>query len=153
MASQTFELNYNAQQHFPDAHYWSYAEARNYGYLLLKIASADGKVADREMFWLTKIFAEQMGIPADVVQDWQQFSYEQAEVNDLAKKIPRQRASRLLYDAIRMCSADGLYALKERKMVEQVCALLEVSPETLKGLELLVESEALHEKQRSLLLK
>lgn len=115
---KSFELNFVAQQHFPDAHYWSFEEGRNYGFLLMKVASSDGKVSDRELHWLTVNFAQKMGFPDTVVDEWKQFAYKKATIHDLIKNIPPIRNTRFIYDVIKMCSADGLYAFREKKAVE-----------------------------------
>ena len=150
--SSNFELNYFAQQHFPDAHYWSYDEGCNYGFLLMKIASADGKISDRESYWLNVSYAQRMGFPSEIVNKWKEFDCEEAKIYDLVNEIPPQRATRLVYDGIRMCLADGIYAFKEKKAVELVASLLGVPVPVVRGLELLVESELIHKKQLSLYL-
>lgn len=151
--SDRFELNFLAQQHFPDANYWSYDEGYNYGFLLLKIASADGKVSDRELNWLTVTYAQSMGFPKDIVEQWENFDYESSNINHLAQQIPLKRVTRLVYDGIRMCLADGIYAFKEKKAVELVATILHVPMQVVRGLELLVESEIIHEKQLDLYLE
>ncbi len=149
----TFELSSTAKLHFLDADVWTYKEAEQYGFLLLKIASADGPISDREMYWLLKRFAEEMGIPGAVTEKWRAFSYETANLHELVQQIPSARATNFVYDAIRICAADGLYAFKERKAVEAASILLKVPAHVLQGLEFLVEQETLCEKQLTALLK
>lgn len=118
---------------------------REYGFALLTIAGADGDVSDPEMEWLTIECAEAIGASEEIVAEWEEYDFESAELDTLFKSINIKSFGNfnklLIYDAIRMSTADGDYAQEERETVNQAAKILRVSSETVLAIEALVDLE------------
>ena len=129
---------------------------KEYGYALLKIAGSDGLVSDPEMEWLTVDLAEQVGVDEEIVQAWLSFDYQKADLikifNSFNKKTITSFDKVLIYDAIRMSSADDEYALEERQQVAEASKLLGIRTDELVAIESLVELERVTNKLRQNLL-
>ncbi|MBV6642049.1 MAG: hypothetical protein KI791_15105 [Cyclobacteriaceae bacterium] len=129
---------------------------KEYGYALLKIAGSDGLVSDPEMEWLTVDLAEQVGVDEEIVQAWLSFDYQKADLikifNSFNKKTITSFDKVLIYDAIRMSSADDEYALEERQQVAEASKLLGIRTDELVAIESLVELEKVTNKLRQNLL-
>jgi len=131
--------------HFSDA----------YGYVLLVIAGADGKVSNREIAWLTKYLASMMGFPKSSVEKWKRFDYLTTPLEEVLKPFKKSTSSLrklLIYDSIRMCNADSIYALKERKAVFQAAGFLNISKSNVEAIECLVDSQTIYQKHLRVLL-
>lgn len=117
----------------------------NYGYVLLAIAGADDEVSEQEMEWLVK-HQSKFGAPDEVLALYKSFDYKNAKIEELLPNIkvdvPTWSASReLIYNAIRMSSADGVYAEAERETVKKAAKILGVSDDIVLTLESLVNME------------
>lgn len=127
----------------------------DYGYALLAIAGSDGDVSDPELEWLTIDLAESVGVDDEVVAKWEEFDYEDADLQSLFSEISaRSFASYnklLIYDAIRMSYADDDYADEEREKVGEAAAILQVNREAVISIEALVEMERAADKMRLLI--
>jgi len=124
---------------------------REYGFSLLTIAGSDGIVSDPELEWLTLELGKHVGVPEDVIADWEEFDYDNADLEALFKSFNSSFASfnkLLIYDAIRMSSADGDYALEEKEQVIEAARILKISPEAVTAIEALVELEEVATKLR-----
>jgi uncharacterized tellurite resistance protein B-like protein len=129
---------------------------KEYGFALLKIAGSDGLVSDPEMEWLTVDLAEQVGIDDEIVQSWLKFDHSKANLieifNSFNKKSITSFDKVLIYDAIRMSSADDDYALEERQQVAEAAKILGIRSDELIAIESLVELERTTNKLRQNLL-
>jgi uncharacterized tellurite resistance protein B-like protein len=124
---------------------------REYGFSLLTIAGSDGIVSDPELEWLTLELGKHVGVPENVIADWEEFDYDNADLEALFKSFNSSFASfnkLLIYDAIRMSSADGDYALEEKEQVIEAARILKISPEAVTAIEALVELEEVATKLR-----
>ena len=129
---------------------------KEYGYALLKIAGSDGLVSDPEMEWLTVELAEQVGVDEEIVRAWLNFDHQKSDLikifNSFNKKSITSFDKVLIYDAIRMSSADDEYALEERQQVAEASKLLGIRADELVAIESLVELERVTNKLRQNLL-
>ena len=118
---------------------------REYGFALLCIAGSDGEVSDPELEWLTIDLAESLGVDEEIVADWEEFEYEDADLGELFYSFKHATYGNfnklLIYDAIRMSSADGDYALEEKERVAEAGKILQISREALTSIEALVDME------------
>lgn len=128
-------------------HHW-----KNYGYALLAIAGADGDVSDPEMDWLLEDMASATGVPEDVVAAWEDYNFENADLEEIFKSFNVHSTVNfskvLIYDAIRMASADDEFAEDERDSMAEAAQILRVSPEVMLSIEALVDLERASEKLR-----
>ena len=129
---------------------------REYGYALLCIAGSDGDVSDPELEWLTIDLANALHVDEDIVADWEEFDFEDADLEEIFFSFRHASFANfnklLLYDAIRMCSADGDYAEEEKEKVYEAAKILQVSGESVIALEALVEMEQATHKLRLMVL-
>lgn len=125
---------------------------RDYGFALLSIAGSDGIVSDPELEWLTMDMAREVGVDEEIIADWEEFDYEAADLEDLFASFNSSALASfnklLIYDAIRMCSADGDYALEEKEQVHEAARILKVPEETVVAIEALVDVEKAANKLR-----
>ncbi|MBX2840388.1 MAG: hypothetical protein KTR26_01355 [Flammeovirgaceae bacterium] len=117
----------------------------NYAYALLTIAGADDDVAEAEMNWILDDFAGMLNVPEDFIEKIKSFDYQGANLEDIIKNISfdvqinYKRA--LLYDAIKMSSADNDYSEDEKIAVRRSAEFLGVPIYLAKTLEGLVNTE------------
>jgi uncharacterized tellurite resistance protein B-like protein len=124
----------------------------SYGYALLIIAGADGKVSPQEMEWLTQELAPAVGIPDEIASAWEMYDHTNASLEHLFEMLrpgtTANFARLFIYDAIRMASADHNYADKERDIVSKTARILQVPQEVILTIEALVDLEKAAEKIR-----
>ena len=132
-------------------HHW-----KDYGYALLAIAGADGEVSDPEMDWLLEDLAKAVGVPQEVVTAWEDYSFKEADLEEIFQSFNVHSsvnfAKVLIYDAIRMASADDDYSEDERDLMSEAAKILRVPPEIMLSIEALVDLERAAEKLRVTLL-
>ena len=125
---------------------------KEYGFALLTIAGSDGEVSDPELEWLTIECAEEVGIPEETVAEWEEFDFEASDLEDIFHSFNTRSFGNfnklLIYDAIRMSSADGDYAQEEKETVNEAVKILKVSNETVLAIEALVDLEQAANKLR-----
>ncbi|MFT6866391.1 MAG: putative tellurite resistance protein B-like protein [Cyclobacteriaceae bacterium] len=125
---------------------------REYGYTLLTIAGADGIVSDPELEWLTVDLAKHVGIPNEIISDWEEFDYDDADLEEIFSTFNNSTLASfnklLIYDAIRMASADGEYALEEKEQVMEAARIMNVSMDAVVAIEALVDLEHAADKLR-----
>ncbi|MEQ9297653.1 MAG: hypothetical protein RIF33_03775 [Cyclobacteriaceae bacterium] len=125
---------------------------KDYGYALLAIAGADGDVSDPEMDWLLQDMAGAVGVPEDVVAAWEDYNFENADLEEIFQSFNIHSTVNfskvLIYDAIRMASADDEFADDERDSMAEAAQILRVSPEMMLSIEALVDLEKASEKLR-----
>ena len=118
---------------------------KEYGFALLCIAGSDGEVSDPELEWLTIDLAESLGVDIDTVADWEEYEYEESDLEEIFGNIRHASVANfnkmLIYDAIRICSADGDYAEEEKDRVAEAAKILQVSREAVLSIEALVDLE------------
>lgn len=117
----------------------------NYGYALMIIAGADGIVSDEELDWFVNFFAKANSIEEGMVDKISQYEYLkgnlQETLNNIHGENPINFARTLLYNGIKMSSADGDYALEEKDAVMKAAQWLNIPSNILRTMEYLVEAE------------
>jgi len=144
MSEQKATFSPYGKRHYNVSGTVSMEVAKNYCGALLTIAGADGELADEELAWFLD---EQVmiGAPDEVIQaikafDWQNANLEEL-VNSLHYDFDLNARRIMLYQAIKMSSADGEYHPKEREAVWKAAEMLKVEPEAVRSLEILAEME------------
>ncbi|QIR37157.1 hypothetical protein HCG51_10765 [Tolypothrix sp. PCC 7910] len=117
----------------------------NYGYALLAIAGADGKVSEAELNWLVN-HQRLAGAPEEVIEKYKSFDYKNADLEQLLSKISVDvstwsKSRSLLYHAIQMASADDDYSVEEQKAVKKAAKLLKVEDDIALAISRLVQTE------------
>lgn len=129
---------------------------KEYGYVLLNIAGSDGEVSGDELEWLTVTCAEALDISKDIVTEWEHYEFEEDDLEELFVNLNSATFGNfnklLIYDAVRMASADGHYADHEKEGVYHAAKIMSVSPEVVTAIEALVELEQAADKLRMTLL-
>lgn len=129
---------------------------REYGYALLTIAGSDGIVSDPELEWLTIDMAKEVGVDEEILADWEEYDYEDSDLEELFVSFNSSALASfnklLIYDAIRMCSADGDYALEEKEQVHEAARILKLNQEVVIAIEALVDLEQAANKLRMTIL-
>jgi uncharacterized tellurite resistance protein B-like protein len=117
----------------------------NYGYTLLTIAGGDEVISEEEWTWFEAYFINLLQLPEDCRKKLRAFDLENAEIPEYLASIKfdsiYSTASLLLYDSIRMASADENYAEDERDVVAFAGDMLGVDPEMVLRIEELVCAE------------
>lgn len=118
---------------------------RDYGYALLTIAGSDGDVSDPELEWLTIECAQAVGVEESMIADWEEFDFEEGDLEEIFYNFNSSSFANfnklLIYDAIRMSSADGDYAQDEREQVHHAAQILKVPMDSVMAIEALVDLE------------
>lgn len=126
-----------------------------YGYALLTIAGADGDVSDPELEWLTIDLAQSVNADEDIIAQWEEFDYEDADLAGIFSEIKAKSFANfnklLLYDAVRMSYADDDYAEEEKERVYEAANILKINNESVVAIEALVEMERAADKLRTLI--
>ncbi|MEQ9423993.1 MAG: TerB family tellurite resistance protein [Cyclobacteriaceae bacterium] len=125
---------------------------KEYGYALLTIAGSDGEVSEEEMDWLIIDAAIAIEVEEEVIDAWRDFDYAHGDLQAIFSDINTSGAVNynklLIYDAIRMSSADHDYSDDEREKVSEAASILKVRQEELISIEALVEMEMALDKMR-----
>ena len=123
-----------------------------YGYILINISGSDGEASNEELEWLTVSCANAVGVANDIVKKWEQYDFEENNLEELFVTLNSASFGNfnklLIYDAIRMASADGDYADDEKAQVYYAAKIMKVSPEAVTAIEALIELEQAAEKLR-----
>jgi len=123
-------------------------------------ASSDGVLDPKEKAWVLG-YAAALGSPADLMKELESMSVDSLKKQNLgedfekfcARSDKRSTASKrgIIYDAIRAASADGVFAIAERKSVVDLAIKFGLSESVVSELEGLVNDEkALKEKKANL---
>lgn len=146
----------NISPHFFGLSMVPHTSWREYGYALLTIAGSDGDVSDPELEWLTIDVAKACGVDEEIVADWEDFDYEDADLAEIFYSFNTKSFANfnklLIYDAIRMSFADGEYADDERDQVHNAAKMLKVPIDTVLAVEALVDLEHAADKLRMTIL-
>lgn len=123
-----------------------------YGQALLTISGSDGELSGPELEWLVEDAASAVGVSEDIVQRWRDFDALNGDLETIFDEINVLGVVNfnklLIYDAIRMASADGDYAEDEKESVFEAASLLKVSHEDLLSIEALIDMEKALDKLR-----
>ncbi|PXX68657.1 hypothetical protein DFR70_102341 [Nocardia tenerifensis] len=117
----------------------------NYGRVLMAIAGADGEVSKPEYDWLVA-HQRKFGATEDILAEYEDFDYRSADLGELLAEIKVDvetwsSGPHLIYHAIQMCGADGVYADAERAKVAQAAKDLAVPSDVVLTLEALIAME------------
>ena len=135
LLNDVYGLSGGAQAGLPDE------QRQSYVFALFKIAAADGELSDAERQQFIE-FAASAGAPAEHLEAFRQFDPDTVDMDTLLQSIKAIRPARaLLYDAIKVSSADG-YADKERAAIETAAQVLGVGLDVVRALEGVVAAEA-----------
>jgi len=128
----------------------------NYGYACLTIAGADGEVAPAEFDHLA-VEAVAMGATPDIIDAWKAYDFKSGDLNELLPTLvadaPINAARSLIYTAIKMSRADGVYHVDEQGAVKRAADILGVDSHTVTAIEGLAEMEEAVERVRAGLLE
>lgn len=129
--------------------------AIKYTTALMAIAGADGELAEAELQWYLD-YQELLTVPSEAFEeyletvpkiDWKNANIE-ALLKELKYDFPMNYRRALLYQAIKMSRADGIYHEKEKAAVANAAEILEIERSVLVSLESLAEiqeaSDRLH---------
>jgi len=120
----------------------------NCGCALLAIAGADGELAEEELQWYIDE-QEMMAVDSEALQEYieiiRKFDWKNANLEELLSGIkydfPVNFSHTMLYQAIKMSRADGVYHEKEKAAVAKAAEILGVEPSVVVGLESVAEME------------
>ena len=117
----------------------------HYGYVLLAIAGVDGEVSPSEMDWLVR-HQRRFGAPEHVIAAYGDFDYRGADIPALLKEIVTDVATwkpepHLVYHAVQMCSAHGVYGWREQRKVAAAARVLGVPGDVVLTIQTLVDME------------
>lgn len=122
-----------------------------YAKTLMIIAGADGTLHDREWTWFYER-GKAMGVPSFVLDSFKEFDWKNARLEDYCGSN-RSVARMLIYDAVTMSQADGVYQEAEAQAIRKAASLLGVSHDAVDAIEGLVGMEAALQKTRHRLLR
>ena len=122
--------------------------AVNYSGALMAIAGADGELAEAELQWY--IDEQEMLLVESVekkeyIETIRKFDWKNANLEELLSKLkydfPLNFRRTMLYQAIKMCRADGNYHEKEKATVAKAAEILGIERSMAVSLESLAELE------------
>ncbi|MGK7902864.1 MAG: TerB family tellurite resistance protein [Hormoscilla sp.] len=126
-----------------------------YSAALLAIAGADGELAEGELQWyideVTLMGASLEYIDAIRNIDWKSVNIEEV-LSEVKFDCPLNIRRSLLYQAIKMSRADGVYHEQEKAAVARAAQILEVSQSVVQSLESVAEMEDASERLLRLIL-
>lgn len=117
----------------------------HYGYVLLAIAGTDGEVSPSEMDWLLR-HQRRFGAPEHVLAAYRTYDHRSADIRELLAEIVTDVATwkpepHLVYHAIQMCSADGVYGWREQRKVAAAARVLGVPSDIVLTIQTLIDME------------
>lgn len=131
--------------------------AVNYGGALMAIAGADGELAEAEFQWYVEEQELLLTETQEYVEVLRKFDWKNANIEQLLSKIsydfPLNFRRGMLYQAIKMCRADGNYHDKERSTVAKAAEILGLDRSMVVSLESLAEVEEATDRLRLSLLE
>ncbi len=126
--------------------------AVNYGGSLMAIAGADGELAEQEFQWYIDEQRNLLADPEEYIETLRKFDWKSANLEELLGKIsydfPLNFRRTMLYQAIKMCRADGSYHEKEKASVARAAKMLGIERNIAASLESLAELEDATERLR-----
>ena len=146
MTTQTsFEMTAYGKKQYNASGPINFDVSKNYIRALMAIASADGELAQEELDWLVEE-QQMLGVPSDLIEEHiLKFDGKNADIEELLGGIhydfPANFRRGMLYQAIKMSRADGVYHDKEKASVARAAEILGVERNIVVSLESLVEIE------------
>jgi hypothetical protein len=121
--------------------------------ITLKIILGSDGLHPLELHALTRGM-EMMGVPDSAIAQVERFDVRGVAVESyLPQNSTRSRSRLLIYDAIRLASADGFYSAEEREAVARAAHALGVDMFAVRALEGLVQMERVVDQMRKALLQ
>jgi uncharacterized tellurite resistance protein B-like protein len=118
------------------------------GCALMAIAGADGELSEKELQWYLdeqEMLAVDSGELQEYIKTLRKFDFKSANLEDLLGNIKYNFSVNfyhtMLYQAIKMSRADGVYHEKERASVAKAAEILGVEPTVVIALETVAEME------------
>ena len=131
--------------------------AVSYGGALMAIAGADGELAEAEFQWYVEEQKLLLTQPQEYIEVLRKFDWKNADIEQLLGNIsydfPLNFRRAMLYQAIKMCRADGSYSDKEKSTVARAAEILELDRSIVVNLASLAELEEATERLRLSLLE
>ncbi|QXJ21959.1 hypothetical protein AGRA3207_002877 [Actinomadura graeca] len=129
--------------------------AAAYGRILLAIVGADGQVTEPEFDWLVA-HQRSFGVPEHVIDGYVGFDHQSADLDSLLDALDVdvdgwRPGPTLIYHAIQMAGADGVYADAERAKVAAAARRLGVAEDITDVLHHMVAAEAALDAMRTAL--
>jgi len=126
--------------------------AVNYGGALMAIAGADGELAEKEFQWYVDEQALLMVDSQEYIETLRKFDWKNANIEELLNSIkydfPVNFRRVMLYQAIKMSRADGVYQEKEKAAVARAAEILGIERSIVISIESLAEMEDASERLR-----
>ncbi|MEM9542105.1 MAG: TerB family tellurite resistance protein [Cyanobacteria bacterium P01_E01_bin.42] len=131
--------------------------AVNYAGVLMAIAGADGELAEEELQWYIEEQELLFTDPAEYVEEIRSFHWQNVNITELVGKIkydfPINFRRAILYQAIKMSRADGVYQEQEKVAVAKAAETLGIQHSIVVSIESLVELEETGDRLRLALLE
>ena len=130
--------------------------AMNYAAALMAVAGADGSLAEEELQWYLDEQELNLHDATEYLEAIRGIDWKSVKLDEVLPKIsydfPLNARTALLYQAVKMSSADGVYHEKERAAIAKAAELLGIKPAVTIQIEALVEMEKGCERLRKALL-
>ena len=115
-----------------------------YSSVLLALVGADGEVADAELQWYIDE-GVLLGCDSDYLDAVRQIDWKKVNIEEALKEVkfnfPLNVRRTLLYQAVKMSRADGVYHEKEKAAIARAAKILEVDEAVLASIESVAEME------------
>jgi tellurite resistance protein len=125
-------------------------EAAKNGKAMLICAGADG-LSKKELDYAINLF-KAYGTPDDLLEEYESFDYKKAKLEDYLAPGGTAPPRVILYHAIKISRADGVYSKEERAATRKAAKLLGVEVSAVSAIEGLVEVEEATNRTRMALL-
>lgn len=126
--------------------------ALKYSGALMAIAGADGELAEAELQWYLDEQEMLTVEPQEYIEAIRNLDWKKADIEELLGGIsydfPINSRRSMLYQAIKMCRADGSYHDQEKASVARAAEILGIESSVLVSFESLAELEEAAEKLR-----
>lgn len=126
--------------------------ALKYGGALMAIAGADGELAEEEFQWYVDEQELLMENSAEYIEELRKFDWKNASIEELLSGIsydfPMNFRRVMLYQAIKMSRADGVYQEKEKAAVGKAAEILGIERSMVTSIESVAEMEEATERLR-----
>ena len=117
----------------------------NYGYALLLIAGAKGKVLEAEWEWLMNHFQMYLELPSKIIDSLKAFDLKSRNLKEVIPEITTDAQLNLsraiLYDSIRMAKETHEYSYNEKREIRNFASLMDLDEGVVHSLEVLVNIE------------
>ncbi|NEP88289.1 MAG: hypothetical protein F6K18_16450 [Okeania sp. SIO2C2] len=126
--------------------------AVNYGGALMGIAGADGELAEKEFQWYIDEQELLFVDSTEYIETLRKFDWKNSSIEDMLSGIkydfPLNFRRSMLYQAIKMSRADGVYQEKEKAAVAKAAEILGIDRSMVISIESLAEMEEASERLR-----